>query len=509
MKLFHLPTVCAALLALCPTFASAQTSAVPGFISYQGRVVDAAGANVGAGTPVNRTVIFRIWDNPSSTNAANLIYSESQTVTVSEGEFSVLVGQGVANFTQTFGYSEAGADKKLADFSTAFTGSARYLGVTVAAAATIATTDNEITPRQQIVSTAFAMRAKFAESIGSSSDLALTPLSGIASNYGLGWYGTGRTFNNVAVDGPVLYGNSGGALGSSNGAGGAKNLALAWNASGNVGIGTTTPENALTLQRTIGSSNVVVYQHNMQLEIRNGIGAKSMGIGVMDDGRGVVQVKEKNNGAGYADLLLNPIAGNVGIGTTIPAYKLQVAGPIASTQFGAVNVGVGQVVLSASPASPWSGKTIFGGDGSSWRYSIASKSGPAAEVDQLTVTDQGRVGVGISYPSVALDVAGDIKSSGKMVPVGEESLRIVRGNIDANGAPIAGSGWTVEKGSYGYTVTFSTPFSGQPSVTFGSWTDFSPFLYALSASSFSVAFNIPRQAGNLPSGFSFMAVGPR
>jgi len=168
MKLHPLLTACAALLALCPTLATAQTSAVPGFISYQGRVVDAAGANVGAGTPVNRTVIFRIWDSPSSTNTANLIYSEAQTVTVSEGEFSVLVGQGVANTTQTFGYSEAGADKKLVDLGTAFNGSARYLGVTVAAAATIATTDNEITPRQQIVSTAFAMRAKVAESVDAS-----------------------------------------------------------------------------------------------------------------------------------------------------------------------------------------------------------------------------------------------------------------------------------------------------------------------------------------------------
>ncbi|MEX1116421.1 MAG: hypothetical protein WEB53_14315 [Akkermansiaceae bacterium] len=163
MKLRPLLTLCAALLALSTGHATAQTSAVPGFISYQGRVVDATGANVGAGTPVNRTVIFRIWDNPSSTNTANLIYSEAQTVTVSEGEFSVLVGQGVANPTQTFGYNEA--DRKLADLGAALTGSASYLGVTVAAAATIALTDNEITPRQQIVSTAFALRAKVAESV--------------------------------------------------------------------------------------------------------------------------------------------------------------------------------------------------------------------------------------------------------------------------------------------------------------------------------------------------------
>ena len=164
MKLRPLLTLCAALLALSPGPATAQTtSAVPNFISYQGRVVDAAGNNVGAGTPVNRTVIFRIWDTPSATTDDNLIYSEAQTVTISEGEFSVLVGQGVTNTTQTYGYSES--DKKLSDFGTAFNGSARYLGVTVAAATTIALTDNEITPRQQIVSTAFAMRAKVAESV--------------------------------------------------------------------------------------------------------------------------------------------------------------------------------------------------------------------------------------------------------------------------------------------------------------------------------------------------------
>ena len=55
-----------------------------------------------------------------------------------------------------------------------------------------------------------------------------------------------------------------------------------------------------------------------------------MGIGVMDDGKGVLQVKERNNGAGYADLLLNPVSGNVGIGTNAPSAKLDVAGNIKS-----------------------------------------------------------------------------------------------------------------------------------------------------------------------------------
>lgn len=326
MKLHPLLTACAALLALCPTLATAQTTAVPGFISYQGRVVDAAGANVGAGTPVNRTVIFRIWDSPSSTNTANLIYSESQTVTVSDGEFSVLVGQGVANTTQTFGYSEAGADKKLVDLGTAFNGSARYLGVTVAAAATIATTDNEITPRQQIVSTAFAMRSKFAESIGSSSDLALTPLSGTASNYGLGWYGTGRLFGTTAVDGPVLYGNAGGALGSN--VSDTKKIALSWDASGRVGIGATSissATNKLTLQGDMATTPAD------QLTVRgNADNNKRLLLGY-DTTANKAALQAYTALATTGPLLLNPSGGNIGVNNTGPSVALDVTGAIKAS----------------------------------------------------------------------------------------------------------------------------------------------------------------------------------
>jgi hypothetical protein len=272
MKLRHLPTLCAALLALCPILASAQTSAVPGFISYQGRVVDASGANVGAGTPVNRTVIFRIWDNPSSTNAANLIYSEAQTVTVSEGEFSVLVGQGVANTTQSYGYSETA--KKLADIGLAFGGSTRFLGVTVAAASTIATTDNEITPRQQIVSTAFAMRAKYAEQVGSNGIAALTALD-----------------------------------------------------SGRVGIGTLAPPALFT----VSGANLTTTTTTPQLLVTADDLTERLRIGVDSTGTGTGFLQAFKEGTGAQNLLLNPNGGNVGIGNTNPAVALSVTGAITAT----------------------------------------------------------------------------------------------------------------------------------------------------------------------------------
>lgn len=143
--------------------ADAQTTAVPEAISYQGRALTATGALMGAGTPVNRTVTFRIWDHASNSLFANLIYSEQQVVTIAEGEFSVLVGTGNAIQTSPLGYSETAKGRPTVLISSAFGGSVRYLGVTIDDG-TVAV-DNEVSPRQQIVSSGFAMRAKVAESV--------------------------------------------------------------------------------------------------------------------------------------------------------------------------------------------------------------------------------------------------------------------------------------------------------------------------------------------------------
>jgi len=406
MKLHHLLAAGAALLALVPGPATAQTSAVPNFISYQGRVVDAAGNNVGAPTPVNRTVIFRIWDSPSSTNTGNLIYSEAQTVTVSDGEFSVLVGQGVANPTQTFGYPETA--KKLPDLGTAFDGKDRYLGVTVASAATIAGTDNEITPRQQIVSTAFAMRAKFAESIGSSSDLALTPLSGTASNYGLGWYGAGRLFNNTTVDGPVLYGNAGGALGSN--ASGTRNTALRWDASGRVGIGATSitsTTNKLTLQGDMTTTP------GDQLTIRgNADNNKRLLLGY-DTTANKASLQSYTAAATTGQLLLNPSGGNVGVNNTAPSVALDVTGAIKASTSIAANGNNGHVFSGTGDA-----------DGGLFSPADGTVTIKTDNTERVRVTSLGRVGIGTTIPSVALDVTGAIKASGDLTAANVSTTQI-------------------------------------------------------------------------------------
>ena len=429
MKLHHLLTACAAILALCPLLVTAQTTAVPNFISYQGRVVDSAGANVGTGTPVNRTVIFRIWDSPSSTAIANLIYSESQTVTVSEGEFSVLVGQGVKNTTLSYTYSEDA--KFLTDLGTAFNGSARYLGVTVASAATIATTDNEITPRQQIVSTAFAMRAKFAESIGSSTDLVLTPLSGTASNYGLGWYGTGRLFGTTAVDGPVLYGNAGGALGSKTSPT-ATNTALQWDASGRVGIGATSitsTTNKLTLQGDMTTSPAD------QLTVRgNADNNKRLLLGY-DTTNNKASLQSYTGVSTTGPLLLNPGGGNVGVNNTAPSVALDVTGAVKASTSMAANGTNGHTFAGTGDAdgglfSPADGEVTLKTNGIE-RVRVDG-SGAVSIPGTLSVTGLVNMGSGTgttdapSRPLVTRRLNSSTITAGSIVAVGGLGQTLVR-----------------------------------------------------------------------------------
>ncbi len=64
-------------------------------------------------------------------------------------------------------------------------------------------------------------------------------LRGIDNNHGLGWYGIvgrdSKIWNSTTIDGPVLYGFDGGALGANRW--GSLSTALRWNSAGKVIIG--------------------------------------------------------------------------------------------------------------------------------------------------------------------------------------------------------------------------------------------------------------------------------
>lgn len=101
-------------------------------------------------------------------------------------------------------------------------------------------------------------------------------------------------------------------------------------ASGNVGIGTSSPDSNLNI---IGNSTItgweIVGTSSGNITLNSGMGTSSKGIWInwrSDYDAGAIQ--GEHQGVSYKNLLINPFGGNVGIGTTSPSsdFKLDING---------------------------------------------------------------------------------------------------------------------------------------------------------------------------------------
>ncbi len=134
--------------------------------------------------------------------------------------------------------------------------------------------------------------------------------------HGLGWYGNPKFFAGVNVNGPVLYGNGGGGLGTISGT--TTNLALLWNTSGNVGIGTPTPTHVLHVNSASTTNTMRLTGPGV-----NGAGAK-LNFG---DGE-YVYLHE------VSDDFLRVQATRMGIGRAPTANKFELEGDASKTTAG-------------------------------------------------------------------------------------------------------------------------------------------------------------------------------
>ncbi len=148
--------------------------------------------------------------------------------------------------------------------------------------------------------------------------------------HGLGWYGSSKLFGSVNVNGPVLYGNGGGALGALSGA---TNIALQWDASRNVTIGGT-----LTVSGHGRLNEQTLYLRSGS-DLNHGLGwygaGKPYGALSLDGpalfGYSGGVLGTVNSGSSTNVVLYWNNSGNVGIGTNAPNQKLVVAGNIYAT----------------------------------------------------------------------------------------------------------------------------------------------------------------------------------
>jgi len=164
----------------------------------------------------------------------------------------------------------------------------------------------------------------------------------------------------------------------------------------NVGIGTISPNWRLTV---VGGDEPLAVKK----------GDYYFFVGVNRGGGDYVDIGAYHSTLGWRNLILNRDGGNVGIGTTNPAYKLDVSGTIrAKDVFGAggKNIIIGDdVFLSDIDTANTLG--IYGLQDSTQAHIKLGSNGPVIS------GKNGKVGIGDSTPDYKLDVeGGDIYASG-------------------------------------------------------------------------------------------------
>lgn len=355
-----------AVLALCvgalcrPAMETARAASTPpNRMTYQGHLVDNLGTPLGTSQPQNFPVMFRIFEE--SEGGARL-WSEEQVVTVDNGDFSVILGEGTAITGET---NPAGG---LAAIFAGVTADARYLELTV----TISGSPVVIQPRLRLLPAPYAFLATHATRlVNSSTGVPFVSLVGTTVN----------------VDGGLSVAGTLNTTGAINAAAGL--------------IGLTSAQVPSTLDGTrtfngpvrITGNNVLEFGANISPKESNngkiGYGAFSSGASVALDivGAGTTLNSRRItfHSQGGAQFL-----GNVGIGTAAPASPLDITGTI------------------------WRSLTVRGSEGTDavvagnlgGRASIGAHNGALNAWADLSLNpDGGRVGIGTRNPPYLLSLA--------------------------------------------------------------------------------------------------------
>ena len=196
------------------------------------------------------------------------------------------------------------------------------------------------------------------------------------------------------------------------------------------------------------------------------------------------------------------IGGSIGIGVVVPQAKLHI---------------LGGDLLAGAPGEEWMFHTRSQAAGDFLQITDRDAGVPQFQRG-LTLTESGNVGIGTTGPGTRLEVRGNIRlgNSGEyLAAAGGENLRIVRGTVSGAGGIILGSGFTVSRDSAGrYTITFTTPFAGTPTVT--SVTEHDPGIIRTSetdgvttSTAVILVWNVSNLATTVDGPFHFIAIGLR
>lgn len=395
----------ATLLAALAVFTTPAFANVPGLLSYQGHVTDVSGVPIGNTSPVNRTVLFKLY---TTSTGGTPIYAESQTVTLSGGNFSVLIGNGTG--VSGLPGPAAPATTPYVTLSNLFNGDL-YLGVSVSDGT--AATPVEITPRQQIVSAAYAFRAKVADALA---DNALsTPMladSSVTTNkVGAAQITTVKIADSNITTAKIADANITAAkldtstigLWTPSGTG-------VYRPSGNVGIGQSAPGFPLTFASTTGDK-ISLYGNS---GAHYGFGIQSTLLQLYSSSSSTDIAFGYGSSASFTETMRIRGNGNLGLGTTAPTAKLHVNGgnllvqnssaPVVQISTGSATAELGVATSAGNySTSAAANDTVLRSSG---KLHLQSGSTTSA----VTIDAANRVGFGTTTPATTIEVAGVIQA---------------------------------------------------------------------------------------------------
>ncbi len=199
---------------------------------------------------------------------------------------------------------------------------------------------------------------------------------------------------------------------------------------GNVGVGTSAPQHQLSVGDATTDGQLVTLRgySNTPGSWKGGaaFGYTTASV-IMGELGGVAHIGGHNSTlTAWANLAINSGAGNVGIGNSAPAYKLDVTGETRST--GSIYTGGHFVIQAADPylRTDADNKHMVVSGGSGWtatgatmvlRGASASNNAHGLELytgnaERARILSNGNFGIGATAPSERLDVTGNIKATG-------------------------------------------------------------------------------------------------
>ncbi len=317
-------------------------------------------------------------------------------------------------------------------------------------------------------------------------------------NHGLGWYGAGKLFNSQLINGPILYGWDGGALGSRQGS---ENIALRWTTAGNVGIGNIAPTEKLDVTGNLKFSGALMpnnlpgtagevltsagpglpptWSAGSTTTASNGITKTGNDFSLGGALTGETQINRAGSnfiiygagnfsvrpgGSGTERLFVDGATGNVGIGTIGPSQALSVNGGLI-VDHGGTNAGTftqSQVLQFGTGSGEGIGSNRTPGLKSLDFYTNASK--------RMTISQTGNVGISTANPPLTPLQIGDnlglmVLGSDDVIAHGIyfDGTNLINRSGNANSAILLGDG---KAGIYTFPAGAAAGVAASPNMRF-------------------------------------------